>query len=207
PVPDGRGQRTCSGTGRVQRARDPRARDRTRAPAEGTALALSAMANAYVPGLQGVVAARTRLSMVDGKNGVLVIAGFPLEEIAERATFEELVYLLWNDRLPNGRELADFRAQLAGLREIPPITRDVLEAAAERREGARARHVLQHRHRPRPQRVDLRGARHRLDRIRRHLGRWRRDRRVEGPAPRRCPGAGPRDGLRDRRGVECRALH
>ena len=81
------------------------------------------MANAYVPGLQGVVAARTRLSMVDGKNGVLVIAGFPLEEIAERATFEELVYLLWNDRLPNGRELADFRAQLAGLREIPPITR------------------------------------------------------------------------------------
>jgi len=94
------------------------------------------MANAYVPGLQGVVAARTRLSMVDGKNGVLVIAGFPLEEIAERATFEELVYLLWNDRLPNGRELADFRAQLAGLREIPPITRDVLEAAAERKAPA-----------------------------------------------------------------------
>jgi len=49
------------------------------------------MASAYVPGLQGVVGARTRLSMVDGKNGVLVIAGFPLEEIAEHATFEELV--------------------------------------------------------------------------------------------------------------------
>src|SRR5207245_4769024 len=69
PVPDGRGQRTCSGTGRVQRARDPRARDRTRAPAEGTALALSAMANAYVPGLQGGVAGRARVSRVGGEDG------------------------------------------------------------------------------------------------------------------------------------------
>src|SRR2546425_6345390 len=89
------------------------------------------MASAYVPGLQGVVAARTRLSMVDGKNGVLVIAGFPLEEIAERATFEELVYLLWNDRLPNGGGLGDFPVQLAGAREIPALTRRGAGAAAE----------------------------------------------------------------------------
>src|SRR5438309_179384 len=94
------------------------------------------MASAYVPGLQGVVAARTRLSMVDGKNGVLVIAGYPLEEIAERATFEELVYLLWNDRLPTASELATFRAQLASLRGIPPITREVLEAAARQKAPA-----------------------------------------------------------------------
>jgi len=94
------------------------------------------MASAYVPGLQGVIAARTRLSMVDGKNGVLVIAGYPLEEIAERATFEELVYLLWDDRLPTASELATFRAQLASLRGIPPITREVLEAAARQRAPA-----------------------------------------------------------------------
>ena len=94
------------------------------------------MASAYVPGLQGVVAARTRLSMVDGKNGVLVIAGYPLEEIAERATFEELVYLLWDDRLPTASELATFRAQLASLRGIPPITREVLEAAARQKAPA-----------------------------------------------------------------------
>src|SRR2546428_11902243 len=89
------------------------------------------MASAYVPGLQGVVAARTRLSMVDGKNGVLVIAGFPLEEIAERAAFEELVYLLWNNRLPNGSELADFPAQLAGGAESPATPRGALQAAAQ----------------------------------------------------------------------------
>ena len=88
------------------------------------------MASAYVPGLQGVVAARTRLSRVDGRKGELVIAGYALEEIAGRARFEELVFLLWNDRLPNARELETFRAELASLRDLPAITRQVLEAAA-----------------------------------------------------------------------------
>ena len=88
------------------------------------------MASAYVPGLQGVVAARTRLSRVDGRKGELVIAGYAIEEIARRARFEELVFLLWNDRLPNARELETFRAELASLRDLPAITRQVLEAAA-----------------------------------------------------------------------------
>jgi citrate synthase len=48
---------------------------------------------AYVPGLHGVVAARTRLSKVDGQRGELVIADFPLDEIAERAPVEELIFL------------------------------------------------------------------------------------------------------------------
>ena len=50
--------------------------------------------NTLVPGLEGVVAAETRLSSVDGKAGELIIAGFPVEELAGRATFEETVYLL-----------------------------------------------------------------------------------------------------------------
>ena len=76
------------------------------------------MASAYVPGLQGVVAARTRLSRVDGRKGELVIAGYALEELAGRVRFEELVFLLWNDRLPNARELETFRAELASLRDL-----------------------------------------------------------------------------------------
>jgi len=88
------------------------------------------VASAYVPGLQGVVAARTRLSRVDGRKGELVIAGYTIEELAGRARFEELVFLLWNDRLPNARELETFRAELASLRDLPAITRQVLEAAA-----------------------------------------------------------------------------
>jgi citrate synthase len=84
----------------------------------------------FKPGLEGVVAAETRLSSVDGLAGELIIAGFPLEKIAPYATFEEMVYLLWNDRLPNAKELATFLARLAAEREIAGATLDVLRAAA-----------------------------------------------------------------------------
>src|SRR5690606_12747374 len=85
----------------------------------------------YLPGLQGVVAAETRLSSVDGQLGELIIAGFPLEEIAENATFEEMTYLLWYDTLPDRQQLADFRARLAAYRALPGHTLDLLRAAAE----------------------------------------------------------------------------
>jgi citrate synthase len=48
------------------------------------------------PGLEGVVAATTRLSHVDGDRGELVIAGYPVGELAEHATFEETTWLLWH---------------------------------------------------------------------------------------------------------------
>jgi citrate synthase len=48
----------------------------------------------YVPGLEGIVAAETRLSHVDGLAGELIIGGYALEELAANATFEETVYLL-----------------------------------------------------------------------------------------------------------------
>jgi citrate synthase len=46
-------------------------------------------------GLEGVVAAETKLSMVDGERGELIIAGYPVEELAPNATFEEVMRLLW----------------------------------------------------------------------------------------------------------------
>ena len=85
---------------------------------------------AYIPGLQGVIAAETRLSAIDGQLGELVIAGFPLETIAAKATFEEIIYLLWHDRLPGVAELASFRQQLAAYRPIPASTMDLLREAA-----------------------------------------------------------------------------
>jgi citrate synthase len=84
----------------------------------------------FKPGLEGVVAAETRLSSVDGEAGELVIAGFPLEELAPNATFEETVYLLWHDRLPDAAELAVFRDRLAAARGLPPAALDLLRAAA-----------------------------------------------------------------------------
>jgi citrate synthase len=84
-------------------------------------------------GLEGVVAAATRLSSVDGEAGVLLLAGFPVEEIAPRATFEEMAWLLWRGELPTAGELEVFRHRLAGRRELPTATLDLLREAAGRR--------------------------------------------------------------------------
>src|SRR6185295_5739157 len=74
------------------------------------------------PGLDGVVAATTALSDVDGERGELVIAGYPVGELAARATFEETTWLLWHGRLPSAAELAGFRAALAAERTLAPAT-------------------------------------------------------------------------------------
>ena len=87
----------------------------------------------FVPGLEGIVAAQTRLSMVDGEAGELIIAGFPVEALAAQASFEEVVYLLWNDALPDRQQLEAFRASLAARRALPPITLELLRAAAQQR--------------------------------------------------------------------------
>lgn len=81
-------------------------------------------------GLEGVIAAQTRLSSVNGQLGELVIGGFRLEEFANRASFEEVVYLLWYDALPNEAQLMDFRQKLAAQRALPEATLALLEAAA-----------------------------------------------------------------------------
>jgi len=84
-------------------------------------------------GLEGVVAATTRLSSVDGEAGVLLLAGFPVEEIAPRATFEEMLHLLWTGELPDAGELAGLKRRLAAKRALPEAVLDLLRAAAGRR--------------------------------------------------------------------------
>jgi citrate synthase len=73
-------------------------------------------------GLDGVVAAETRLSHVDGERGELVIAGYPVDQLAEWATFEETTWLLWHGELPSPAQLAGFRSELAAARELPLAT-------------------------------------------------------------------------------------
>ena len=84
----------------------------------------------FVPGLQDVVAAETRLSKVDGENGELTIAGFPVEELAPKARFEEIVYLLWHDALPDRERLREFRNSVAARQVLPEVALDLLRAAA-----------------------------------------------------------------------------
>jgi citrate synthase len=84
-------------------------------------------------GLEGVIAAATRLSHVDGERGELVIAGYPVEELAACATFEETTWLLWHGRLPAAAELEAFRSALAGARRVPDATLALLRECARRR--------------------------------------------------------------------------
>ena len=76
------------------------------------------------------MAAQTSLSLVDGQAGRLIIAGFPLEEIAASAGFEELCYLLWQGELPNRAELDEFKSTMAAFRVLPSATHSLLEQAA-----------------------------------------------------------------------------
>jgi citrate synthase len=81
-------------------------------------------------GLEGVVAATTRLSKVDGERGELVIAGFPVGELAAHATFEETTLLLWNGELPTQSQLDKFQADLAAQRTLAPATMSLIREAA-----------------------------------------------------------------------------
>ena len=82
-------------------------------------------------GLDGVVAARTRLSHVDGQAGELVIGGYELKELAGKVSFEEAAHLLWHGALPDRGRLDSMRADMAARRALPATTLAVLEAASK----------------------------------------------------------------------------
>lgn len=81
-------------------------------------------------GLAGIAITETRLSRVDGEAGQLLIGGFALEDLAPNASFEQTLFLLWNDRLPNAEELSALHKSLAARRSLPAPTLAVLRAAA-----------------------------------------------------------------------------
>ena len=82
-------------------------------------------------GLEGIVASQTRLSLVDGQAGRLILVGYPVEEIAPRAKFEEMTYLLWHGRLPGPMQYEDFCRDLASRRPLASATLDLLREAAK----------------------------------------------------------------------------
>jgi citrate synthase len=69
-------------------------------------------------GLEGIVAANSGICFIDGEAGVLAYRGIDIHELAERSTFEESTYLLWNGRLPSELELREFSSQLALARSV-----------------------------------------------------------------------------------------
>jgi 2-methylcitrate synthase/citrate synthase II len=79
----------------------------------------------YSPGLEGVIAGETAISTVaEG----LSYRGYPVTELAEKATFDEVAYLLLHGDLPTARQLEDFRHRIAIARRLPEPLRDLLKA-------------------------------------------------------------------------------
>ncbi len=78
-------------------------------------------------GLEGVVAASTRLSDVRGDIGQLIYCGYDIDELAGRVSYEEVVHLLHHNHLPNGGELEELKSALAAYREIPKGVLDIIK--------------------------------------------------------------------------------
>lgn len=70
-------------------------------------------------GLAGIVAFSSTKSFIDGEKGELIYAGYDIDTLAENASFEEVCFLLWNDRLPNQEELNELNTKLQNNRELP----------------------------------------------------------------------------------------
>jgi citrate synthase len=63
-------------------------------------------------GLEGVYVAESELCLIDGENSKLYYVGYDVEELAEKSCYEEVVFLLFNRRLPTKSELAEFKSEL-----------------------------------------------------------------------------------------------
>jgi citrate synthase len=70
-------------------------------------------------GLEGVVAATTTISKVEGTAGRLIYRGYNIHDLARTTSFEEVAHLLWFGHLPNKEELLDLKIRLLADRTMP----------------------------------------------------------------------------------------
>jgi citrate synthase len=77
-------------------------------------------------GLEGVVAASSRLSDVRGDVGQLIYCGYDINELAGNVTYEEVVFLLHHNHLPNKQELTELKKHFAEFRELPEGVVDII---------------------------------------------------------------------------------
>src|SRR5579863_4957471 len=82
-------------------------------------------------GLEGIVAAESRICYIDGDAGILSYQGYNIHTLAEKATFEEVIYLLWYGRLPKQAELDQLKSALVANREIPAEVTAFLQSAGK----------------------------------------------------------------------------
>ncbi|MFN3453671.1 MAG: citrate/2-methylcitrate synthase, partial [Pseudobdellovibrio sp.] len=79
-------------------------------------------------GLEGVVMDTSAVSKVNAETNSLVYRGYPVQDLAENCSFEEVAYLLYNGELPNKTQLAEFTAKEKSLRDISKDNLNVIKA-------------------------------------------------------------------------------
>src|SRR6202167_1751754 len=82
-------------------------------------------------GLEGIIAAESDICFIDGDAGILSYQGYNIHTLADHATFEEVIYLLWYDPLPKQAALDQFKASLAANRAIPAEVTAFLKATGK----------------------------------------------------------------------------
>lgn len=90
-------------------------------------------------GLEGVVATSSKICYIDGDKGILSYSGYNIHTLADHASFEEVICLLWNGKLPLPNELQELKISLTAERELPPEITAFLKGAPK---GASAMDVL-----------------------------------------------------------------
>ncbi len=83
---------------------------------------------AAASGLRGVVAAQSAIGDVNGEQGILIYQGYDIHDLAENSTFEEVVFLLWNGRLPSKVELEELSSDIRVNYEAPSEVIEMMKA-------------------------------------------------------------------------------
>src|SRR6266567_4626512 len=88
------------------------------------------METTQAAGLEGVIAGESEICYIDGYQGVLSYRGYNIHTLADHAIFEEVVFLLWNGRLPKAAELDQLKKELAAERGLPGQVVDFLRSVS-----------------------------------------------------------------------------
>ena len=84
-------------------------------------------------GLAGIYSDYSKISKVFDETNTLTYFGYPVQELAEHCSFEEVAYLLWHGELPNADQLKKFEEQERSQREISPAMLNVIRQFRNRR--------------------------------------------------------------------------
>ncbi len=85
---------------------------------------MTAPSEIYSPGLEGVIAGETAISTITGG---LRYRGYPVTELAEKSTFDEVAFLLLHGELPTRAQLSDFNKRLAAAQKLPSVLSELLK--------------------------------------------------------------------------------